>query len=331
MIDTRECRYYNSTWYQLLYLFRHPIEFIRTFNEEKYSWPSLQNTIYKKWMWLYIRLPLQKACRWLGHELIYRVYDSKYLGTFECRTRGKTTKYYFATCHFGYYKFYERQYIYNGKTCNLFMDFTVAGLVGDKSAEKKAAKTRTEQRIIAKGWVFTKKAANRRLRQIIAENREIFGKCYEHPEADEPYFVEYANEMVKIFKGTKIKEYQHDIYDTYMKKLYESANDPFVRLYCYVADLLHCRNDFGAHYELAEILATCDGVIFHKEFVADPYIDPNYERLMKEGKENLAKQYRKDQIGFHDIMDKSAKKEVLKRIQTFKDKLVNKPLDYYRC
>lgn len=331
MIDTWAYQNDRRIWYQLLFTLRHPIHFVKTFKEEMYAWPSLPNTLRKSWLWLYTRLPLQKACRWLGHELIYRVYDNKILDTFECRTRGKTTKYYFATCHFGFYKFYEKVFLRDGKTCNIFFDFTVGGLVDGENAKKKAAKTRTEQHVIAKGWVFTKKAANRRLRQIIEENREIFGKCYEHPEADEPYFVEYANEMVKIVKGSKIKEYQHNIYDTYMRKLYESANDPFVRLYCYVADLMHCRNDFGAHFELAEILSTCDGVIYHKEFVADPYVDQNYERLMKEGKDTLAKQYRKEQIAFHDIMDKSAKKEVLKRIQTFKDKLVNKPLDYYRC
>ena len=77
MINTLEYQNSTSIWYQLLFALRHPIEFIRTFKEEMYAWPSLPNTIRKKWTWLYIRLPLQKACRWLGHELVYRVYDNR--------------------------------------------------------------------------------------------------------------------------------------------------------------------------------------------------------------------------------------------------------------
>ena len=93
-----------------------PIEFICTFKDNMYNWPDPANTIRKHWMKLYIRLPFQKPCRWLGSMLIDRIYDSKLLDTFYCRTRGENIKYYTASCAFGRIKFYEITHKRNEKT-----------------------------------------------------------------------------------------------------------------------------------------------------------------------------------------------------------------------
>ena len=203
MIDTREYRYSNNMWQASLFAFRHPICFIKEFKDNMYTWPSLENTIREKWMKLYKRLPFQKACRWLGSELIERVSDSKLLDNFECRTRDANTKYYFATCHFGYIKFEEKQYLYKGKACNLFMDFTVAGLVGDESAKTKAEQTKTKVKVLYKGWVFSKKKAEKVLKQIIKKNPKIYKSEYQnYPEAAIPYLVEYPEHMLMLLDIT---------------------------------------------------------------------------------------------------------------------------------
>ena len=336
MINTWECRNYNSIWYQLLFVFRHPIEFIRTFKEEMYAWPSLPNTIRKQWMKIYIRLPFQKACRWLGHELIYRVYDNKLLDTFECRTRGKVTKYYFANCAFGKIKFYEKTYIRKGKTCNIFMDCFVTTLVDQEQGKKNAEETKTEVKTIYKGWVFTKKKAFKILKEVMNNNKEIFagkGKdSYKYFTAEEPWLIEKADEMFGILSKGKLTKEKH-IYDTMCQDIWDKHKDNIYRLYAYVADLLHSRNEwYGAHYELAEILASCDNYIFHQEFLKNPMIDWNYENMVKDGKDkSILKKYYDNEVQMHKELDKNVRKELKKRIQTVKDKWLNMPYDYYRC
>lgn len=335
MINTWHCRNYNSIWYQLLFVFRHPIAFIRTFKEEMYAWPSLPNTIRKHWMKIYTRLPFQKACRWLGHELIYRVYDNKILDTFECRTRGKITKYYFANCAFGKVKFYEKTYTRNGKTCNIFMDCFVTTLVDQEQGKKNAEETKTEVRMLYKGWVFTKKKAFRILKEVINNNKEIYagkGKdSYKYPTANEPWLVEKADVMFDILKkGKSLKS--DTIYDTICQQFWDKYDDNVYKLYAYVSNLLHCINDWGAHRELAEILASCDNYIFHQEFLKNPIVDWNYKNMVEDGKtEDQLKTYYDIQIKLHNDLDKSVKKELKKRIQTVKDKWLNIPYDYYRC
>ena len=335
MINTWHCRNYNSIWYQLLFVFRHPIAFIRTFKEEMYAWPSLPNTLRKQWMKIYARLPFQKACRWLGHELIYRVYNSKLLDTFECRTRGKVTKYYFANCKFGRIKFFEKTYIRNGKTCNIFFDCVVTTLVDEKQGKKNAEQTKTEVRTIYKGWVFTKKKAFKLLKQIIIDNKEMFagkGKdSYKYPTANEPWLPEKADTMFSILSKGILSNDEH-IYDTLCQKIWNEYDDNIYRLYAYVANLLLCKNNWHAHHELTEILSSCDNYIYHQEFLKDPMIDCNYADRVKAGKskEELQKYYN-NEVEFHNDLDKNVRKELKKRIQTLKDKWLNLPYDYYRC
>ena len=328
MIDTHEYRYSNNMWYASLFALRHPIHFIKEFKGNMYNWPSLENTIREKWMKLYIRLPFQKPCRWLGSELIERVSDNKVLDTFECRTRDANTKYYFATCHFGRIKFEEKQYIYKGKACNLFMDFTVAGLVGDESAKTKAEQTKTKAKVLYKGWVFTKSKAERILKQIIKKNPKIYKSEYQnYPEAAMPYLIEYPEHMLKILDTGKLA--WNNIDDIHLRNIYDNTKDNIEKLWCYVTHLLLCRNDFNAHVKLADIAAACDWYLFNKARMKDPMVDVHYESLIKQGKEKQAKAYirliRKDNKGYKE----NSTKEIKDKIKVLKDYYLTMPFNYY--
>ena len=329
MIDTYEYRYSNNMWYASLFALRHPIRFIKEFKDNMYNWPSLENTIREKWMKLYKRLPFQKACRWVGAELIDRVSDSKLLDTFECRTRDANTKYYFATCRFGYIKFEEKKYIYKGKACNLFMDFTVAGLVGDKSAKTKAEQTKTKTKVLYKGWVFTKSKAERILKQVIKKNSKIYKSEYQnYPEAAIPYLVEYPEHMLMLLDTGKLP--WDEIDDTNLRMIYNNTKDNIEKLWCYIMHLLACRNDFNAHNELTDIASTCDWYLFNKARMKDPMVDAHYASLMKQGKEKQAKKYinliKKDCKNYKE----SSIKEAKEKINKLKEYYLNMPFGYYR-
>lgn len=329
MINTWEYRYSNNMWYASLFAFRHPIRFIKEFKDNMYTWPSLENTIREKWMKLYKRLPFQKACRWLGSELIERVSDSKLLDNFECRTRDANTKYYFATCHFGYIKFEEKQYLYKGKACNLFMDFTVAGLVGDESAKTKAEQTKTKVKVLYKGWVFSKKKAEKVLKQVIKKNPKIYKSEYQnYPEAAIPYLVEYPERMLMLLDTGKLP--WDEIDDTNLRVIYNNTKDKIEKLWCYIMHLLACRNDFSAHNELTDIASTCDWYLFNKARMKDPMVDAHYASLIKQGKEKQAKKYinltKKDCKNYKE----SSIKEAKEKINKLKEYYLNMPFGYYR-
>jgi len=329
MINTWDYRYSNNMWYASLFAFRHPIRFIKEFKDNMYTWPSLENTIHEKWMKLYKRLPFQKACRWLGSELIERVSDSKLLDDFECRTRNANTKYYFATCHFGYIKFEEKQYIYKGKPCNLFMDFTVAGLVGDESAKTKAEQTKTKVKVLYKGWVFSKKKAEKVLKQIIKKNPKIYKSEYQnYPEAALPYLVEYPERMLMLLDTGKLP--WDEIDDTNLHIIYNSSKDSIEKLWCYIMHLLACKNDFAAHNELTDIASACDWYLFNKARMKNPVVDTYYSALLKQGKEKEAKKYmslvKKDNKNYKD----NAIKDIKERINKLKEYYLSMPFNYYR-
>lgn len=329
MINTWEYRNYNSVWYQLLFVFRHPICFIKEFEDNMYNWPSLENTIREKWMKVYKRLPFQKACRWLGSELIERVSDSKLLDNFGCRTRDANTKYYFATCHFGYIKFEERRYIYKGKACNLFMDFTVAGLIDDESAKAKAEQTKTKVKVLYKGWIFSKKKAEEVLKQVIKKNPKIYKSEYQnYPEAAIPYLVEYPERMLKLLDTGKLPWYEID--NLHLRTIYNGSKDNIEKLWCYIMHLLSCKNDFAAHNELTDIAYTCNWYLFNKARMKDPTVDTYYNSLIKQGKEKQAKKYisliKKDNKDYKN----SSIKDIKEKINTLKEYYLNMPFNYYR-
>ena len=331
MINTWRCRNYDSLWYQLLFLFRHPIAFIRTFKEEMYAWPSLPNTIRKQWMKIYTRLPFQKACRWLGHELIYRVYDNKILDTFECRTRGKITKYYYADCAFGRIKFFEKTYIRNGKTCNIFFDCFVTTLVDEEKGKKNATETKTKVKTIYKGWVFTKKKAFRLLRDIIKKNSKIFtGEYKTYPEAAESYLVKLTDNMFSILRTGKFDD-ENLIDQIHLAEIYKNNKDHIVRLWAYLSHLLSCPNDFNAHYEISQLALICNGYVFDKIRLKDPTIDNFYMNLIKDGKEKQAKKYLREIRKDNKYYKEEAYKRLEKDIQELRNKYLTMPYEYYRC
>ena len=329
MINTWDYRYSNNMWYASLFALRHPIHFIKEFKDNMYNWPSLENTIREKWMKLYKRLPFQKYCRWLGSELIERVNDSKILDNFECRTRDANTKYYFATCYFGYIKFEEKQYLYKGKACNLFMDFTVAGLLGNTCAKTKAEQTKTKVKILYKGWVFSKKKAEKVLKQIIKKNPKIYKSEYQnYPEAALPYLVEYPERMLNLLNTGKLP--WNDIDSKHLYDIYDNSKDNIEKLWCYIMHLLACRNDFNAHIELVDIASACDWYLFNKARMKDPMIDNFYASLIKQDKEKQAKAYIRSVKKDNKNYKEKAKKEIEEKINILKEKYLNMPFSYYR-
>ena len=332
MIDTREYRNYNNFGYQLLYILRHPIEFICTFKDNMYNWPDPANTIRKYWMKLYIRLPFQKACRWLGSMVINRVYDSKLLDTFECRTRGNVTKYYKASCAFGKIKFEEIVYTRNGKTVNTFMDVFVTTLVNQNQGKKNAKAIKTTRKLLYSGWVFTKKKAIRVFKDIVTHNPKIFkGEWKSNPEVNQPYNIELVDNMISLLTLGKFK---HGIEqfngNVLLEKTFKETRDNIVKLWCYVVYLLCCPNDFDAHHELADIESSCSWYMFVKARQKDPKVDSFYANLIKQHKEKQAKSY----LSVIRKEDKDTKQDTIivlrEKIFLLKEKFVNEELEYYR-
>lgn len=279
-------------------------------------------------------MPFSKACRWLGFRLVNRVYDCKELDTFYCRTRGLVTKYYRAKCLFGYIRFEEIQYIYKGKTCNLFMDFTVAGLVGDKSAKKKAEQTKTQIKVIYKGWVFTKKKAFRVFKEIVANNQKIYNpELFSYPEAEDDYYVGFVDSMLKVLAFGKLnKEDSRDYIDNIMlRKQFDSTKDNIEKLWCYVTDLLTMPNDFDAHQQLATICRKCDYYLYYKEMKKNPSIDYTYRTYLKNCGKKEADKYLKECLS--EITGENKIKYISKirdEIFKLKDYYLNKPYSYFR-
>lgn len=332
MIDTREYRNYNNFGYQLLYILRHPIEFIRTFKDNMYNWPDPANTIRKHWMKLYIRLPFQKPCRWLGSMLIDRIYDSKLLDTFYCRTRGENIKYYTASCAFGRIKFYEITHKRNGKNVNTFMDVFVTTLVDQEQGKKNAEAIKTTKKLIYSGWVFTRKKAIKVFKEVIKKNSKLFkGEWKDSPEANNPYYIENVNNML-VLLGIGKFDHKDEHFDgnVILEKTFNETKDNIVKLWCYVTYLLCCRNDFNAHNELVDIENTCSWYMFVKARQKDPMIDGWYKQQMKKGKVKEAKKY----ISLIRKEDKNIKEDTIIRLReklfALKEKYINEELEYYR-
>ena len=323
MIDTTEYRFQGG-WREVLWMLRHPIIAIR---EDSSAYPTYAYNIKQFFIKIWKHLPLQKACRWLGCELIYRVYDNKLLTTFNCRTRGKITKYYFATCCFGYIKFYEKMYVRNGKTCNLFMDFTVGGLVDQENAKKNAEKTETKTRTIYRGWVFTKKKAMLLLRQIIMANDDIFyGPDNLYPTVADSYAPPIADKMLEVLKTGKCKGFYFD--DINIKAGFDAAEDNIERLYYHMLEVLGYPNDYKAHYEMAWIYRECCSYLYWKEVEKDPSIDQTCVMLMAKSLNKDVKEYIKRMRKLYSKT--SVTKSLEKKINELRDKFINQEYDYYR-
>ena len=332
MINTYEYRNYNNFGYQLLYILRHPIEFVRTFKDNMYNWPDPANTIRKHWMKLYIRLPFQKPCRWLGSMLINRVYDSKLLDTFECRTRGENIKYYIASCAFGRIKFYEITHKRNGKGVNTFMDVFVTTLVDQEQGKKNAESIKTTKKLIYSGWVFTKKKAEKVFKEVVKKNSKLYkGEWKNYPEANEPYNVELVDNMLVLLG---IGKFGHDNEqfngNVLLENTFKETKDNIVKLWCYIVYLLSCPNDFNAHRELADIESTCSWYMFVQSRKKDPMIDNWYKQQIERGNVKQAKKY----LSVIRKEDKTINEETVKTLReklfNLKDKYLKEELEYYR-
>lgn len=326
MINTWEYRNYNNFWYQLLFILRHPIEFILTFKDNMYNWPDPANTIRKYWMKLYIRLPFQKPCRWLGNMLCLRIADCKTLDSFSCRTRGKNIKYYFANCKFGHIKFSQVSYIRNGKPSNVFFDITVATLLNEEEGKKHAEETKTIETVLYSGWVFTKKKAMRMFKEIIQKHRDIFVN-YTYPTANDPIFAEIPVKMLKLLKTGKFDE--TEIYNVMLENIFNNTNDKIEKLWCYVTYLLTCINDFRAHDKLAHIHLICNNYMYAKKVKDNPMEDEVYSSYIKKGLTKQAKAYLKS-MGLTKKSQEDDKKEIIKRINDLSKHYLDEELDYYR-
>lgn len=333
MINTWEYRNYNNFWYQLLFILRHPIEFIWTFKDNMYNWPDPANTIRKYWMKLYIRLPFQKPCRWLGSMLIERICDNKVLNTFECRTRGKNIKYYMTSCAFGRIKFYEIVYTRNGKSVNTFIDVVATTLLDSEKGKKNAETIKTTKKLIYSGWVFTKKKAEKVFKEVVEKNSKLYQSEYRnYPTASCPWWVELPDNMTSILETGNFK-LRDDLLaggNILLEETFNKTKDNVVKLWCYVTYLLTCCNDFDAHVEIADIESVCSWYMFVKARQKNPKVDSFYVNLLKEGKKEQAKNYLKAIKSDEKRVKKEAIEDLHKRIKVLKDKYLAMPYEYYR-
>ena len=209
------------------------------------------------------------------------------------------------------------------------MDFTVAGLVDDESAKTKAAQTKIKVKVLYKGWVFTKKKAEKVLKQVIKKNPKIYKSEYQnYPEAAIPYLVEYPERMLMLLDTGKLP--WDEIDDLRLRTIYNNSKDNIEKLWCYIMHLLSCKNDFAAHNELTDIASACDWYLFNKVRMKDPTVDAFYNSLMKQGKEKQAKKYinsiKKDNKSYKN----SSIKDIKEKINKLKEYYLNMPFSYYR-
>lgn len=332
IINWDKFKIYDSFWGGLFFTICHPI----------YSWKydrCCYGSFFNRMEKFFTRtiksyMPFSKACRWLGFRLVNRVYDCKELDIFYCRTRGSVTKYYRAKCLFGYIRFEEIQYIYKGKTCNLFMDFTVAGLVGDKSAKKKAEQTKTNIKVIYKGWVFTKKKAFQVYKEVIEKNQKIYNpNLHSYPQAEDDFYVQIVDTMLMVLGKGKFEQEDSRSYidNTLLNDRFNSSKDVVEKLWCYVTDLLTMPNDFDAHQQLATICRKCDHYLFYRAMKKNPSISYTYRTYLKNCGKKEANKFLKECLseitGWNRIKYIN---EIRDEIFKLKDYYLNKPYSYFR-
>lgn len=276
-------------------------------------------------------LPFAKPCRWLGSTLVNRVTDSKLLDTFYCRTCGKDTKYYKATCCFGWVKFVEISHTYKNKPVNLFLDITVAALAGDKNVEKKTKKIVTKTKVLYAGFVFTKKQAQTEAANIILNNPTVYKRDYINPLLNMPYAHRTVVQQSRnvLFHGKFLDNENELVGDEYLSGLFKASKDNIEKLLVYTLYLLSCRNQFNAREMLLEVKSECEHYIFAKRFKQNPTVDGFYVNLKKRNKK-AAEDYVKTQ----NKTFKNIKKETLTQINTLLQnqelKYCNEELKYYR-
>ena len=251
-------------------------------------------------------IPFSNACRWLAAELLYHLANTKYIDRFCCREYGDYTTYYKAWAMFGYYSVYQLYYAKTGKTY-----------------AEKPIKTK-----VVSGWVWRKKTAMKLLKQIIMMNYAIYKSKYQsRPEIANPWVMHIVDDMQSVlYTGKFVTEACIDsqIYEDRFK----STHDNIEKLWCYVAYLLSCPNDFYNHEQIARIFRACDEYLFYKEMKTRPEIDFTYRRILKNQSKTAAKKWQVQEVKEHN------KTEMTRRIQEEIDQLrefyLNQPYEYYR-
>lgn len=225
-------KYNKYTIIQILYALRHPVTFIKEFKYESDFSISLQYKICNTINYIYKRFPFQKPCRWLCNMLVLNVYNAEYLDTFISKVfvdknhPYQKNKIYYAKGFFGYVRFYEE---IKGNT-----------------------------KLIYSGWVFTKKQAFKTFKQVVLSNPNIFkGKEISYPECYQPFYMEHVLDMEYILKHNKMRYEDYIIKNTLLEDILKKSNNPYVKLWVYVTDLLMCHNDFDAKDRLIEIESEC--------------------------------------------------------------------------
>lgn len=253
-------------------------------------------------------MPFSKACRWLTHELIHRIDDTKYLDTFYARKVGAYTTYYSGHALFGHYSIYEIYW---------------------KPTAKGNLKTPRKTKLFS-GWVFTKKKAMNLLKKIIVENPKIYNPNGNwHPEAKDPYLLQIVDKMEQILIAGKIESGEEYEIDSHIyERRYYKTRDKIEKLWCYVAHLLSCPNDFSAHLELAWIFRACDDYLYYKDMKKDPMIDETYKLTLKRCDLKEARKWLNQMSKEHSF--NKTYNDLLKQIEELREHYYNIPHDYFR-
>ena len=243
----------------LLFIF-HPIYSIRYERNCYDSFVWRVNNFFTRTLWKY--MPLNKYCRWLGHNLVHSVSDGKYIDTFweSCYSKNVV---YRAFCAFGYVHVF---------------------------AQTKKKKT------IYKGWVFTKKKAIRVFKETIQKNKKIYTGKY--LDTYEPYYMEITDTMLEILHTGKVQG-DNDFWlsNEHLDYMFKHSKDNIEKLWCYVTDLMTCVNDFDAHQFYAHLCRSCDLYVYHHLFMKkDPTIDYTYRLTLEKQGEKAAQKWLNSQV-----------------------------------
>ena len=249
--------------------------------------------------------PFSKACRWLANNLVHNIPDTKYINTFYCRKRGDYTTYYSGKAYLGYYVLYKLYF----KKCGR----------GYAEIPKKTK--------IASGWVFTKKKAIEMYKAIVSSNLKIYMSEYQpNPEIANPWVMYIVTNMNRLLQYGDEKDIiiTSHIYEERFKK----SNDTIEKLWCYVAELLSCPNDFYNHEQLAHIFMACDHYLYYKEMKKNPMIDQTFKMTLERCGEKEAKKWQRQCIKDHSYTKSLT--NLTHEINKLEEFYLNQPFDYYR-
>lgn len=309
-------------WPGLFFTICHPV----------YAW-NYDRNCYGSFLWRCNRFftetlpsytPFSKASRWLAHMLVQRICDTKYITPFYVRKRSSFTTYYLGKGNFGRYILYKCYYkpikvkVPQGLKENCRLNNETWETYADKPTKTK----------IASGWVFRKKTAIALYKKIVVEHSDLYISEYQdRPDIANPYLMENVINMKSVlyFGNFNTEEYFDSIY---YEQRFNKSRDNIEKLWCYVAHLLSCPNDFMAHEKLSWIFRTCDSYLYYKEMKTHPEIDYEYNITLKNCGEKAAKKWQNQQIKAH------SKSTILvdldKELQDLQEFYESQPFDYYR-